>query len=88
MTDKIWYMYVVQCADSTLYTGITTNIDRRLKEHNSSKRGAKYTRSRRPVKIVYHAVFDSRSSASKAEYRFKKLNRKEKLKIVTLCEGK
>ena len=84
----MWFLYVVMCADGSLYTGITKDIERRLNEHNTSKRGAKYTRSRRPVKVVYQKTYPDRSSASKAEYRFKKLNRKAKLKIVTLCEGK
>ena len=83
----MWHMYVVECSDLTLYTGITTNVMRRIKEHNTSTRGAKYTRARRPVKLLYEKEYLDRSSASKAEYKFKKLNRKEKLKIITLCEG-
>jgi putative endonuclease len=75
-------MYVAECADNSLYTGITTDIIRRLDEHNTKPSGAKYTRSRRPVNIVYCARFDSRSSASKAEAAFKKLSRQKKLEIV------
>jgi len=75
-------MYVVECADSTLYTGITTDIERRLNEHNMSAKGAKYTRSRRPVKLIYHETFTDRSEASKAEAKFKKLKRKVKLDII------
>ena len=77
-------MYVVRCSDGSFYTGITTDLTRRLHEHNNTSRGAKYTRSRRPVEIVYCIEFDDRSSASKAEYRFKKLTRKQKEEKITL----
>ena len=77
-----WFMYVLECSDSTLYTGITTNIHRRINEHNTSIKGAKYTRNRRPVKLLYKIEFENRSSASKAEIRFKKLTRKQKLDII------
>lgn len=79
---KKWFLYVVECSDGTLYTGITTDIDRRLHEHNCSKKGAKYTRSRRPVKLVYTDTFYNRSQATKAEIQFKKLTRKEKLNYM------
>jgi len=81
-------MYVVKCSDGTLYAGITNDIHRRIYEHNNTKKGAKYTRARRPVKLLYVEDYKNRSAASKAEYHFKKLNRKEKIKIITLCEGK
>ncbi len=77
-------MYVVKCADESLYTGITTDVNRRVYEHNSTSRAAKYTRSRRPVVIVYYEVYPDRSSASKAEYAFKKLSRKKKLDIICI----
>ena len=77
-----WFLYVLECSDGTLYTGVTTNIDRRLNEHNTSKKGAKYTKTRRPVNLVYHLKFQDRSSAQKAEYRFKQLTREEKEKII------
>lgn len=73
-----WLMYVVECADGTYYTGITTDMTRRLNEHNRTKRGAKYTRSRRPVKLIYFERYADRSEASKAEAAFKKLTRKKK----------
>ena len=80
----MWYMYVVVCNDNSLYCGITTNIERRLKQHNGAiKGGAKYTRSRRPVKIVYSEECKDRSDASKKEIKFKKLKRKEKLKKLS-----
>ena len=70
----IWYLYVVRCSDDTLYTGITTDVARRLSEHNTSKRGAKYTKTRRPINLVYYELYQSRSNAQKAEHKFKKLN--------------
>jgi len=73
-----WLMYVVECADGTYYTGITTDMTRRLNEHNRTKRGAKYTRSRRPVRLIYFESHENRSEASRAEAAFKKLTRKKK----------
>ncbi len=84
----MWFLYVVECSDKTLYTGITTDITRRVIEHNTSKKGAKYTRSRRPVSLVFSKECTSRSHALKEEYKFKKLSRKKKLKIITISESK
>ena len=81
MTSDRWRLYVLRCADDTLYTGITTELVRRVREHNQGK-GAKYTRARLPVNIVYFEVHPDRSSASKAEAAFKKLSRKKKLEII------
>lgn len=78
----MYYLYILECADNSLYTGITTDLNRRLEEHNYSKLGAKYTSLRRPVKIVYSAEFKNRSEASKEEYRIKNLKREEKLKLI------
>ena len=78
----MWQVYILRCADKTLYTGITVDLARRLQEHNSSKLGAKYTRARRPVKIVYAKKFRSRSAAAKAEGKIKKLSREDKKKII------
>jgi len=78
----MYYVYMVECADSTLYTGITTDLQRRLEEHNTSAKGARYTRSRRPVKLVYHEEYSDRSSASKREYEIKKMNKKLKCKLI------
>ncbi|MFA5827776.1 MAG: GIY-YIG nuclease family protein [Candidatus Shapirobacteria bacterium] len=75
----MYYLYILKCADKTLYTGITTNLDRRLKEHNSSALGSKYTRTRRPVVLIYSQKFPDRSSATIEESRIKKLSRREKL---------
>ena len=60
----MYYLYILKCADKTLYTGITTDLKRRIGEHNCSKLGAKYTTSRRPVKLVYYKKFKNRSVAS------------------------
>jgi len=81
---KIWYLYVVRCGDDTLYTGITTDLKRRLNEHNTSKRGAKYTKTRRPINLVYYELHQSRSNAQKAEHKFKKLTRQQKEKIIII----
>ena len=77
-----WFMYVVKCADDTLYTGITTDVTRRLHEHNNTAKGAKYTKKRRPVTLLHSVGHSSRSSASRAESKFKKLSRKQKLSII------
>lgn len=77
----MYYLYILECADKTLYTGITTDLKRRLIEHNNTKMGAKYTYSRRPVKIVFSKKFKDRSSASKEEARIKKLDKLEKMEL-------
>jgi len=77
-----WFIYIVRCADDTLYTGITTDLQRRLDEHNEGAVGAKYTRSRRPVKVVYHERAENRSQASRREYQIKKMNLQGKLKMI------
>ena len=79
---KVWYLYVVKCADDSLYTGVTTDLCRRLYEHNNTSKAAKYTRSRRPVKVVYWVQHKDRSSAQKAEAAFKKLARIQKLAYI------
>ena len=74
-----YILYILRCSDSTYYTGITTDIDRRISEHNGlSPKGAKYTSSRRPVELIYQTGFSSRSEALKEEMRIKKLTRAEK----------
>lgn len=78
----MYYVYILCCADNTLYTGVTTDLDRRLKEHNSSSLGAKYTRVRRPVTLVYSQCFENRSSAQIEESRIKKLSRYKKLALL------
>jgi len=79
-----WFLYVIQCSDESLYTGITTNISRRLKEHNA-KKGAFYTQNKTPVKIVYQEPMAGQSEARKREAQIKRLTRKEKLELVGLA---
>ena len=79
----MWYMYVLICADNSLYCGITTNLKRRLKQHNGElKGGAKYTRGRSPCRFVYIKKAMNRSIASKLEYQFKQLSRKNKIDLI------
>jgi len=79
-----YFIYILKCSDDTLYTGITTDIERRVFEHNSSPKGAKYTKLRRPVELVYSEESEDRSSASKREYAIKQLSRKEKLELINV----
>lgn len=79
----MYFVYILKCSDGTLYTGITSDIARRIEEHNSSKLGAKYTKARRPVELVYSKEFNDRSSASIEEAGIKKLSREEKLSIIS-----
>jgi putative endonuclease len=76
-----YYLYVLECNDSTLYTGYTNDVERRVAVHNSGK-GAKYTKARVPVTCVFHQQFETKSEAMKAEYAFKKLTRKQKLDYI------
>ena len=76
-----WYLYVLRFGDGTLYTGITTNIEKRLAAHRAGK-GAKYTRGRAPLELIYRELCGSHSDALKKEYRFKQLPRAEKEGII------
>lgn len=76
-----WTVYILQCADGTLYTGITNDLDRRLGEHEAGQ-GAKYTKGRGPLQLVYQEVCQGRGEASKRELQIKSLDRKEKLNLV------
>jgi len=78
----MWYIYILQCKDKTFYTGVTTNLKRRVEEHNNSVLGAKYTKGRRPVKLVYSIRRKNKSGAQKEECRIKGLSRIEKFKII------
>ena len=80
----MWYIYILECADGTLYTGITTDVNKRLETHNKGK-GARYTRCRLPVKLRVYFKVEDRSKASKEEYRIKQLTREQKLE---LCKEK
>ena len=75
------YVYIVKCSDGTLYTGYTNNLNRRIKEHNEGE-GAKYTKGRRPVDLVYSEKFKTKSKALKREYRIKQLSKRSKLDLI------
>ncbi|WDE12355.1 GIY-YIG nuclease family protein [Thalassomonas haliotis] len=78
-----WYVYFLRCADNSLYAGITTDLKRRVNEHNTSnKLAAKYTRVRRPVDLVYAEQLKSRSDASSREYQLKRLTKKTKEQLI------
>ena len=83
--DRMWFVYILRCVDGSFYTGITTDPDRRLAEHNGSDRlGARYTRARRPVRLAYLEEIPSRSEAARREAAIRKLGRVGK---VNLCQG-
>ena len=77
----MWSVYIIQCADKTLYTGITNNLSNRLIMHESGA-GAKYTKGRGPFKLVYREIFENRSLSTKREAEIKKLNKQEKEKLI------
>jgi putative endonuclease len=80
-----WHVYIVRCADGTLYTGAARNVPRRVAEHNGAGgRGAKYTRGRRPVRLVYVKEARSRSEALRKEARLKRFSKKQKESLVCL----
>lgn len=76
------YTYMMKCADGTLYTGWTTLVEKRLKAHNEGKAGAKYTRAKRPVELVYYEGYATKEEAMSREYAIKQLTRKEKLALM------
>ena len=75
------FVYILNCVDDTLYTGYTTDLKRRLKEHNNNS-GAKYTRGRTPVKLVYFEKFETKSDAMKREIQIKKLTKEKKIEMI------
>lgn len=75
------YTYIVECGDGSLYTGWTNNLEKRIQAHNAGK-GAKYTKSRLPVKLVYSETFDTKEEAMSREYAIKHMKRKEKLRLI------
>lgn len=81
--EKVWYLYILECKDSSLYTGITDDVPRRLALHNAGK-GAKYTRGRGPLLLRYQEACGSHSQALKREWEVKKLPREQK---IALCES-
>ena len=83
--DSVWYLYILRCGDGTLYTGITTDVQKRFLQHQSGK-GAKYTRGRAPLELVYREECGSHSDALKREYAVKALKREEKLLLIGKSE--
>jgi putative endonuclease len=82
MKQAKWFVYIIQSEKGHLYTGITTDVERRFKEHSDSKKGAKYFRGNIPVEVVYRKTFKDRSSASKYEFVIKKMTRVDKIKLI------
>jgi len=76
------YTCIVQCNDSTFYTGWTLDLERRIQEHNDGSSKTRYTRTRRPVKLVYVEEFDTRAKAAQKESQIKRMGRKEKIKLI------
>lgn len=83
MAQTDWYVYLLQCSDNTLYTGVTCDLQRRLHEHNHTSRGARYTRSRRPVTLVYHEQVSDRSSAQQREASIRRMDAAAKRRLYT-----
>ena len=79
--EKVNYTYMVKCRDGTLYTGWTNNLEKRLTDHNAGK-GAKYTKSRRPVELVYYESYETKEEAMRREYAITRMSRKEKLQLI------
>lgn len=83
MSESIFSVYILRCADDSLYTGIATDVTRRVEEHRSSPRGAKYLKGRAPFKVVYADAVGDRSAALKMEYRIKRLSRADKEALIS-----
>ncbi|HEX2965447.1 MAG TPA: GIY-YIG nuclease family protein [Syntrophorhabdaceae bacterium] len=77
-----YYVYILECADGTLYTGWTNDIEKRIDDHNNSSKGAKYTRSRRPVRLAFISRHSTLSDALKEEAGIKKMTRKQKVQLI------
>ncbi len=75
------YTYILKCKDGTFYTGWTNNLEKRLKDHNEGK-GAKYTKARRPVELVYYEAFETKEEAMSREYAIKQMSRNEKEELI------
>jgi putative endonuclease len=82
MNTHLFYVYILECCDKTLYTGYTNNIQKRIYEHNNAGAGARYTRGRRPVTLVYAEGCSTQSDAMKREAQIKKLSRAQKLLLI------
>ena len=82
MRIMAWYVYILRCADDSLYTGITTDVARRLAEHNAGTTGARYTRARRPVAVIHVETASNRAQAARREAEIKRLERTAKLDLI------
>ena len=92
MSDELqqansWYTYILLCADGSLYTGVATDLRRRLHEHNHTAAGARYTRPRRPVALAYFEAMGSRSDACKREYEIKQLDARQKTELILTVDA-
>lgn len=83
-----WYIYILKCSDGSLYTGVTTDIERRLHEHNHSSRGARYTRARRPLSLAYREPAESRAQACRREWEIKQLSAVDKRRLISAQQKK
>ncbi len=81
-TENMNYTYILRCKDGSLYTGWTNNLEKRVQDHNAGK-GAKYTKSRRPVELVYYETFDTKEEAMRREYAVKQLSRTKKIQLIS-----
>ena len=86
-SEKQFYVYIVECADGTLYTGWTNDVEKRINEHNGGRSGAKYTRSRRPVRLLFVKECLSLSDALKEEARIKRMSKAQKIQMIDAQEG-
>ena len=80
--ENMNYTYILRCKDGSLYTGWTNNLEKRMQDHNAGK-GAKYTKSRRPVELVYYETFDTKEEAMRREYAVKQLSRTKKIQLIS-----
>jgi putative endonuclease len=83
MSGNHWYVYIVRCSDDSLYTGVARDLQQRIRQHNEGQRGARYTRGRRPVELVYREKAANRSAAQQREYRIKQLSRAQKRLLIS-----
>lgn len=84
MSNDNWYVYILRCSDNTLYTGVTKDLPKRMQQHNHGSEGAKYTRGRRPVELVYHERAENRSAAQQREYSIKRLSAAQKQRLIAM----
>lgn len=82
MPSQTWYIYILRCSDNSLYTGVTTDLERRLKQHNDGAKGARYTRARRPVSIAYTETANDRSEAQRREAAIKRMSPAQKEAVI------